>query len=115
MDLEARQVELGLMAMAVTPSRWWRRILGALDGRRGLWMEIEGSEEEAVTRREVGMVGLGLCVFEWVSGGRWNGDGEGKWVVWEDQGRVRVRRSRDPGSMDWCGLEHGGVVDGELA
>ena len=50
MDPEARQVELGLMAMAVTPSRWWRRILGALDGRRGSWMEIEGSEEEAVTR-----------------------------------------------------------------
>ena len=50
MDPEARQVELGLMAMAVTPSRWWWRILGALDGRRGSWMEIEGSEEEAVTR-----------------------------------------------------------------
>ena len=60
MDPEARQVELGLMAMAVTSSRWWQRILGVLDRRRGSWMEIEGSEEEAVTQREVGIMGLGL-------------------------------------------------------
>ena len=60
MDPEARQVELGLMAMAVMPSRWWQRILGVLDRRRGSWMEIEGSEEEAVTQREVGIMGLGL-------------------------------------------------------
>ena len=60
MDPEARQVELGLMAMAVMPSRWWQRILGVLDRRRGSWMEIEGSEKEAVTRREVGIMGLGL-------------------------------------------------------
>ena len=50
MDPEARQVELGLMAIMVMLSRWWRRILGALDGRRGLWMEIEGLEEEVVMR-----------------------------------------------------------------
>ena len=60
MDPEARQVELGLMAMAVMPSRWWQRILGVLDRRRGSWMEIEGPEEEAVTQREVGIMGLGL-------------------------------------------------------
>ena len=60
MDPEARQVELGLMAMAVMSSRWWQRILGVLDRRRGSWMEIEGSEEEAVTQREVGIMGLGL-------------------------------------------------------
>ena len=56
-----------------------------------------------------------MSVFEWVGGGRWSGDGEGKWVVWEDQGRVRVRRSMDAGGVDRRGLEHGGVVDGELA
>lgn len=50
MDPEVWQVELGLMAIAVPSSRWWRRILGVLDRRRGSWMEIEGSEEEAVTR-----------------------------------------------------------------
>ena len=60
MDPKARQVELGLMAMVVTSSWWWRRILGALDKRRGSWMEKEGSEEEAVTRRVVGIVELGL-------------------------------------------------------
>ncbi|KAK9993880.1 hypothetical protein SO802_023583 [Lithocarpus litseifolius] len=37
----------------------------------------------------------------------WSGDGEGKWVVWEDQGRVRVRRSRDAGGVDRRGSEHG--------
>lgn len=50
MDPEARQVELGLRAKAVTPSRWWRRIFGEMEGERGSWIQMEMSEEEAVTK-----------------------------------------------------------------
>lgn len=49
MEPEARQVALGLIVMAVTPSRWLRRSFGGHEAIRALWTAIEGSEEEAVT------------------------------------------------------------------
>lgn len=43
-------MELGLRARAVTPSRWWRRVFGAKEGKRGSWMQTATSEEDAVTK-----------------------------------------------------------------
>lgn len=50
MDPEARELEPGLRARAVTPSLWSRTSLASFGGWEASWMETELSEALDVTR-----------------------------------------------------------------